>query len=558
MNSHPQKEPLMRTGIFAAVRTAMTIVSVMLLAAACGGAGVGISFTSTTTSGGVGSGGTGSGVVTGFGSLIVDGVRRNDGNATYSTEAQQGSAVGMPITGAMVGQSAEFVYDANGNITSVLMSPEIVGTVTAAAAGSITVLGTTIIANSDPALGPVTSFVGYASLASVQVGDRVEAHGLLKADSQGKPYLQATLIAQKPAAAGARLSGIVSNYGGGSFVLGTETVSVGAASISPPGATLANGQLVTVWSNSAPVGGVLSASIIRIKQPAPASGNVILSGAISGFVSNASFQIRNVTVDASAAALTPSGTRLANDRYVVVTGTYDAASNKLTASAVTVFTPAAPTRVEVHGTVANFVSPASFTVRGVVIDASNAGFSGGTAAQLANGVLLEVDGTVTNNVVHATKVQFKGLTPSQAPSGSVIEVGGTISAYNPTTGAFTLSLSTGGSMSGSIGAGVSYRNGSAANLGVGQSVSITGTFSNNTLASAEVEIHSGLSTTPGTTRMSGVAYNITSTSFMVNGVTIQRNGMSMPAGMKPGSRISLNVQLVGGQYLATAITLDDD
>ena len=68
------------------------------------------------------------GVVTGFGSLIVDGVRRNDGNATYSTEAQQGAAVSMPMTGAMLGHSMEFAYDASGNITSAMMSPEIVNT----------------------------------------------------------------------------------------------------------------------------------------------------------------------------------------------------------------------------------------------------------------------------------------------------------------------------------------------------------------------------------------------------------------------------------------------
>jgi len=558
MNPYPPKESLMRTGIFATVRAAIALTALSLFAVACGsGTGVGISYTTTTS--GVGSGGTGSGVVTGFGSLIVDGMRRNDGNATYSSEAQQGAAVTMPMTGAMLGQSAEFSYDANGNITSVLISPEIVGTVTAVAAGSITVLGTAITANTDPALGPVTSFVGYATLASVQIGDRVEAHGLLKTDSQGRPYLQATLIIKKPVASGVRLTGVVSQYSAGSFVLGNETVIVGSASISPAGTTLANGQRVSVWSNSAPVGSVVNATAIRIKRPAPASGNVTLSGAISGYVSNASFQINNLTVDASTATLTPSGASLGNDRYVVVAGNYDAVSNKLTASSVTVFTPAAPTNVEVHGTVANFVAASSFTLRGVVIDASNASFSGGSVAQLANGVFLEVHGTVTNNIVHATTVQFTALTPTQAPSGSVIEVGGTMSSYNPLTGAFTVSLSSGGSVSGSMGANVSYHNGSAANLGVGQSVNITGTFSNNMLTGAEVDIHSGLAPTPGATLMSGVVYNVTATSFMMNGVTIQRNGMSLPAGgMMGGSRVSVSVQMVGGQYVAIAIIFDDD
>jgi hypothetical protein len=540
-------------------RLAVALLAALVLVSACGGGGS----AAVGTVSGVGSGGTGSGVVTGFGSLIVDGMRRSDAAAAYSTEAEQGTAATMSLTGAMLGQSAEFAYDANGNITSVLMSPEIVGTVTAVAASSITILGTTITANTDAALGPVTSFVGYTSLASVQVGDRVEAHGLLKADSQGTPYLQATLIVQKPAAVGVRITGIVSQYSAsaGSFVIGNETVALGSATITPAGVALANGQLVTVWSNSAPVGNVVSAAYIRIKRPAPASGNVTLSGPISNYVSNASFQIRNVTVDAGSASVTPSGATLGNDRYVVIAGSFDAASNKLTASSVTVFTTAAPTTVELHGMVANFVSASSFTLRGVIIDASNASFTGGTAAQLANGVFLEVHGTVANNVVRATTVDFIALTPDQAPSGSIIEVGGTIVSYNATTGAFTMSLSNGGSMSGSMGSGVFYLNGTAADFAVGQPVSITGMFSNNMLTGAEVNFLSGLITTPGNMLMSGIAYNITSTSFMLNGVTIQSNGVSIPSGgmmgggMMGGSRISVSVQLVGGQYMATAISL---
>ena len=62
--------------------------------------------------------------------------------------------------------------------------------------------------------------------------------------------------------------------------------------------------------------------------------------------------------------------------------------------------------------------------------------------------------------------------------------------------------------------------------------------------------------------MEGVAYNVGSTSFTLNGVTIQYNGVTIPAGgmmggrgMMAGSRISVDVQLSNGQYLATAIRL---
>lgn len=542
-------------------RSTLALLSMLFLVAACGGGAAAILAE-------VGTGGTGSalGIVTGFGSLIVDGVHRNDSNATYTSEAEQANAAAMPITGLMLGQSTEFAYDASGDITSAMMSPEIVGTVSAASPSSVTVLGTSIIANSNPALGPVTSFVGYVSLASVQIGDRVEAHGLLKTDSQGKPYLQATLIMQKPAANGVRLTGVVSQYnaGAGSFLIGTQTVMASSAAISPAGVALASGQLVTVWSNSAPVGNTVTAANIRIKLPAQASGNVSLSGPIANYVSNSSFKIRNVAVDASSAAITPSNASLGNDQYVVVAGNYDAAANKIKASSVTVFTAAAPTSVEVHGMVANFVSVSSFTLRGVVIDASAASFTGGTAAQLANGVFLEVHGTVANNVVHATSVQLVALTPGQAPNGSVIEIGGMLSAYDPNTGAFTMNMSNGGSMSGNMGAGAVLRNGTAANLVVGQSLNVSGRFNNNTLTGVDVNFQSGPPASPGIMQMSGIISNVTPTSFMLNGVTIQSNGVPVQGGgdgmmggrgMMGGARVNVSVQLMGGQYLATAISL---
>jgi hypothetical protein len=66
--------------------------------------------------------------------------------------------------------------------------------------------------------------------------------------------------------------------------------------------------------------------------------------------------------------------------------------------------------------------------------------------------------------------------------------------------------------------------------------------------------------------MSGVVSNVTQTSFMLNGVTIQRNGVTIPdnwmmggwmtgSWMMGGSRVNASVQLVGGQYMATAISL---
>lgn len=544
--------------VFARVRMIMAIVVTLLIAAACGGGG-------STSVAGVGSGGTGIGVTTGFGSLIVDGVRHNDSAASYRSEQEQGPAIAMASTGATVGQSVEFSYDGSGNMMSALVSPELVGAVTAVGSNGVTVLGTSVLINNDATLGPVTRFVGYASLASIKVGDRIEVHGLLKADSLGAVSLQATLIVQQPSAIGVRLTGYVAQYNAtaGTLVIGSNVVNVGAATISPAGTALANGELVTLWSNTAPVGNTIAASTIRIKWPAGTSQNVTVSGAISNFTSAASFQIRNLVVDASKAAIAPGGATLGADKYVVMVGSFDASSNKLTATSVTVFTAAAPTTVELHGTVANFVSASSFTVRGVVVDASGATFTGGTAAQLANGVFVEVHGTVANNAVHASTVAIQALTPLQAPAGAVIDVSGTVTSYDATTGSYTMTMASGATINGSLGSSMFYNNGTAANFAPGQSVNVNGMLSGGMLSTSVVNFsQTSVAPTTGSVHMEGTAYNVTPTSFMLNGVSIQVNGVPIQSGgmmggrsMMSGSLVAVDMLLTGGQYMASAITL---
>lgn len=544
--------------IFSRLRLITLMAVTLLISAACGGGSVSVA--------GVGSGGTGIGVNTGLGSLIVDGIRHNDSAASYWSEQEQGPAMAMAPTGATVGQSVEFAYDGNGSITSALVSPELVGTVTAAGVNSVTVLGTSVFINNDAALAPVTRFIGYASLASIKVTDRIEVHGLLKTDSLGVVSLQATLIVQQPFVPGVRLTGYVTQYNATSGILriGSNAVNVGAATISPAGAALANGELITVWSNADPAGSTINASTIRIKSLAGTSQNVTMSGAMTNFTSAASFQIRNLTVDASKAEIAPSGAMLGADKYVVVTGNFDASSNKVTASRVTVFTSSAPTKVELHGTVANFVSNSSFTVRGVVLDAGAATFTGGTAAQLANGVFVEVHGTVTNNTVHATSVSIQALSPLQAPAGAVVDVSGTITSYNAATSSYTMTMASGVTLSGSLGPVMFYGNGTVANLVAGQPVNVNGMLNGGMLSTSVVNFSQTSLTPPtGNIHMEGVAYTVTPDSFMLNGVLIQINGVVPALGgammggrrMMSGSRVAVDALLSSGQYMASAITL---
>lgn len=533
----------------------------LLIAVGCGGGGsMLISL--------VGSGGTGQalGIVTGFGSLILDGIRRNDASALYSSESNQDAPVSVPITSVVLGQHAEYSYDANGNVTAVLLSPEFVGPVSAVSEIGIVVFGTQITSNTDPALGPVTNFVGYGSMADIQVGDNVEAHGFLKTGSPGTTYLQATLVMKRSTLTGVRLTGIISQYdsGSGRFLLGNAVVAASAATRSATGGSIADGELATIWSNDLVSGKVINASSIRIKRPAFSNGNVTVSGPISNFSSISHFQIGNVTVDASQGAISSGNTGLANNKYVLVAGSYDVASNTLAAVSVKVFTSNEPTTVEVHGVVGSYVSPSSFTVRGVAIDASKAKFAGGSAAQLSNGAFVEIHGAVVENIVQATAVEIQAATPSKAPNNAVVQVSGVIASYNSATGVYTLTSDSDDNISCTLDSGVVYRNGIDTNLKIGQEVSITGVLNSTTLSSKVVSIKKAPNPNPGYMQLAGTAYDVTATSFRLNGLTIQINGIPIAGDLDDkhstlaGSHVIVNVRSENGQYVAATITIDDD
>ncbi len=70
---------------------------------------------------------------------------------------------------------------------------------------------------------------------------------------------------------------------------------------------------------------------------------------------------------------------------------------------------AAPSKgeFEVTGLITTFTSLSNFSVGKIQINASAAKFEGGTAAALAVGVQLEVEGTVSGGILNATKIELK-------------------------------------------------------------------------------------------------------------------------------------------------------
>jgi len=524
----------------------LAAISCVAVLAGCGaGGGSGGSFAA------VGSGGTGlvSGTVTGFGSVIIDGNRYPDTTASYDITGDSSATQAISRTQVGIGERAEVDTDASGNATAVHIIPEVIGVVSAISAttNSLTVAGTRVVVNaSDPTL-PITVYDGYANFSAILVNDRIEVHGLPQTDAAG-PYVAATRIELKPGVCTSgcpvRVSGTVSNLSPGatSFSLGGLTVNVGAATvITPTGQSLTNGERVSAFS-SAPLlssGTSMNADAIAIRKLAnsvSAVSTLRLSGEIGNFVSNASFSVNGVSINAAAATLSPTSLNLANEADVIVQGSFDPATNLLTATSVSQYN-SDTIQAELHGTVSNFVSAANFQVRGVLVDASSATFSGGTSANLQNNAYVEIHGRVSNNVVLASTVTVQSV--QSASDGSVGDLRGVVSNFNAPTNAFTLTLDNENSsqVQAVLAASPFFIGGTLASLQNGAYVSLNAALVGSqwqvntvTFMLAPQPSGDGSNGQSNGREMEGTINNLSGNTFSLNGITVDFSAAAISGG----------------------------
>ena len=408
------------------------------LIASCGGAGE------------VGSGGTGAapasaaGTVTGFGSIIVDGASFDDSNATVQVE----DTPDLPAASeAKLGQRVEVEFDTDGVAKTVNIQAEVVGVVSANGNGTLTVLGQSVVINSNLANGPVTQFAApYAGLGDVAVADVVEVHGVPRLDSTGY-VIQATRIEKRAALPDyLRVAGIVtalsSAAGSQQFTLGGLKVNSTAALILPVSRSLAEGQSVVVWARAANLqtSGVgapsLTANVVRIRERIHGAQQSYLGGVVAGLGAS-TFNLGGVVVNYAGAQVTSSGNTasLANGQYVQVRGDF-AADGSLVASRVKIRNGLLD--AELKGTLTRYnATIPSFEVRGVNVTAAGATLDS-CVGGLAEGLYVEVKGRLSLDGIVAQSIKC-----SAEPAGAVIERRGVASSVVQLTNRFTLTTTAG-------------------------------------------------------------------------------------------------------------------
>ena len=373
----------------------------------------------TGCGGGVESGGTGatpasfaSGPITGFGSVIVNGVRFDDSRAVVTddddgksdraklrlgmTTEIRGSAITTDSTGASISTANKIVFgsDILGRVDSI--DP---------AAKRLVVLGQGVDVNAATVFDDESVKGGLPALV---VGDVVEVYALLDA---AKGRYTATRIERKGEVKAYRLRGVVSNFDGEAkaFNIGSERISY--AGFTGAFVTPSNGSFVRVRLN--PVKAESLWLVAGLKDGTPKPGDrdeVRLEGRVSSFESPTRFSVNGVAVNASGV---PPLAGLALGVRVEVEGT--ASDGVLMASKVKVKTEddADKQEFELRGSITS-VDPDNlrFVLRGETVSYTVTGstvFEKGDAAALKKDANVEVRGVLSDDGSRllAARITFK-------------------------------------------------------------------------------------------------------------------------------------------------------
>ena len=397
------------------VRGLMLLICAALAITACGGGGDGGSAAQSTASGSA----FASGPITGFGSVIVNGVRFDDSTASVTDDDGISHRSDELRLGMMTEiDSAAITSDSSGSLRSlaraIRFGSEIIGPVTSVAAdgSSLVVLGETVKVN--PATLIDDRLVG--GLAALVPGTSVvEVHGVL--DVAAGTYV-ATRIEPKPNALFFKLRGVVSNIDKTAHTLrigsGTETISYDAIAANVP-AALDNGALVRIRLQTTKVAGQwIAATIVSGVRKLDDHDEAELEGTItaSTFAADKKFSVNGIAVDASN-ALFPNGSGgIVLGARVEVKG--KAVDGVVIATRVNVEGEhdREAAGFELHGAISALDTTAkTFGLRGVTVSfaGTTIEFRKGTVTDLANGKKVEVKGvrSADGTTLTATRISFE-------------------------------------------------------------------------------------------------------------------------------------------------------
>ena len=383
----------------------LTLLGSALTLAGCGGGGGG-------GVAGVSSGGTGSfsaGPITGFGSIIVGGIRFEDSTASSIRDVDDDNKDlrGQLKLGMMVRVKGKPKKIDRADADDIEVRSELLGPIDSIDTGAKTlvVLGQTVQVTT------ATFFEdGLTGLPALAVGNVVEVHGFVDPLTN---RLSATRIERKVLlnVKAFKLQGTVSAFDANAktFKIGTLTISFATSVNTPASLVLTNGLLVRVRLATIPNTGTRTALKIRaVEVEVEDRDEAEVQGTITAFTSSSKFSVHGVPVDASGASV-PAGLKL-GDR-VEVDGRL--VKGVLVATQVKLEDENDQLKFELHGAISGLnTSAKTFVLRGLTVDynaTTDFRPAGKTVANLVNGVSVEVKGPASpdGTKVKANRISFE-------------------------------------------------------------------------------------------------------------------------------------------------------
>lgn len=371
--------------------------------------------------GGVESGGTGmsagysSGAITGFGSVVVNGVHFDESTAHIhdadgNTLSRDALRLGMTveIESGAIDSTALTATAQDVNVISDLLGPV---SAVDAAASTVTVLGQTVRITASTLFDSALA----GGLSALGVGQVVEVYAIF--DPVNRVYA-ARLLLPRSSPDHYTLRGVVSGWNSAArqFQMGPATLTYPADAV-PAG--LANGatlrlRLSTQVDGSGRWGVTAAQPASRLPQDGTEAE---IEAVVSAYTSLSSFVVAGVAVDASSATVQSHGLTLAAGVRVEVEGRMQGTVLKATKLELKGSEDSAGgddsgggQEFELSGQIGSLDTTAqTFVIRTQTVSYAQAAFEPpGTAANLANGVKVEVKGvrSADGTLVTASEVKF--------------------------------------------------------------------------------------------------------------------------------------------------------
>jgi hypothetical protein len=274
---------------------AMFLALSLLLLSSCGG-GDDESEDVASEGGGIsGTGITSIGVITGFGSIYINGIRFDIDNAIFNRDGKASIGQSEFSVGEYIVIKGMLNADKKTGVAQNVSFTDIVeGQVTAISNNSIDVLGQKILINKD------TVFHGFKQLTELSQGNILEVSGIK--NSKGKSTATSIKLKQKQFDHNSEneVKGTISQLNKAQKIFKINLITVDYAGATFKGMTLANlknGQFVEVKSRSTLSGTTLIANEVELEDENheinDAKGKLELQGLVTRFVSITDFDVNN-------------------------------------------------------------------------------------------------------------------------------------------------------------------------------------------------------------------------------------------------------------------------